>query len=231
MKNKSISIIMSERERWTGLMYLMAELFLLPSALRMVNSWLTRPFSESALNFVFFSINCAAAIFIFRHYLLNSVSEALGAFWESVQAVILGYVAYRICEDILFRLITYVNPGFQNVNDGSIAALAGQNFYLMAVGVVVLVPIAEECFYRGLIFGSLYKRNRILAYAISTAAFAAVHVAGYLGNYSPVTLLICYLQYLPAGLWLAWSYEKSGTVVVPMVIHGIVNYMGIRSVR
>ena len=35
--------------------------------------------------------------------------------------------------------------------------------------------------------------------------------------------MLSLVQYLPAGLILAWSYEKSQTLAAPIAIHTIIN--------
>ena len=42
---------------------------------------------------------------------------------------------------------------------------------------------------------------------------------------------MCFVQYLPAGLMLAWSYEKSNTIVTPILIHTVINAIAIYSMR
>ena len=66
---------------------------------------------------------------------------------------------------------------------------------------------------------------------ISAAVFAAVHVVGYLGSAQELTLVLAFIQYLPAGLVLGWAYEKSGTIFAPMMIHTVINAMGIWAMR
>jgi len=101
----------------------------------------------------------------------------------------------------------------------------------MFLGTVILVPSVEECLYRGLIFRNLYGNNKWAAYAVSIAAFAGIHILGYIGVYAPAQLLIAILQYLPAGIWLAWSYVKGNTIFVPIFIHAAVNFITINGFR
>ena len=72
-------------------------------------------------------------------------------------------------------LMSYLLPGFSNINDASISAMAKTNYTLMLIGVVFLVPLAEEMLYRGLIFRNLWQSSKAAAYLLSMAAFAAVH--------------------------------------------------------
>ena len=94
---------------------------------------------------------------------------------------------------------------------------------LTAISTIFLAPLSEECLFRGLMFGQTLKKSRLGAYALSAACFALIHVMGYLGTYTPLQLVLSLVQYLPAGLVLAWSYEKAGTIAVPILIHMIIN--------
>ena len=91
--------------------------------------------------------------------------------------------------------------------------------------------IVEELLYRGIFFGGLYNRNRIVAFVVSTLIFAVIHVTSYVGYYPPVTLLLCFLQYIPAGIALAWAWMKSGSIITPIVMHMIINAIGITAMR
>ena len=101
----------------------------------------------------------------------------------------------------------------------------------MVIGTVVLVPPAEECLFRGLIFRSLYKKSHWAAYILSILAFAVIHIIGYIGQYSPLELVMAFLQYLPAGLCLAWSCVRSETIYAPILIHAAINYITIHGLR
>ena len=104
-------------------------------------------------------------------------------------------------------------------------------YTLTAIGVVILVPLVEEVLYRGLIFRNLYRSSQTAAYLVSMAAFAAIHVLGYIGSESVTTLVLCFLQYLPAGLCLAWTYTKADNIFAPIVVHAIVNAVAIGALR
>ena len=85
--------------------------------------------------------------------------------------------------------------------------------------------------YRGLIFRELSQTSKAAAYLVSMAAFAAIHVLGYIGSEDLGRLVLCFIQYLPAGLCLAWTYTKADNIVAPMVVHAIVNAVAIGALR
>lgn len=217
----------SSRETLSGGLYMAFQLTILPSLLRWCNAQLETPVTLGELNFIFYLVNFIAVLLIFHEFLGASLSHALNHLGDLCQAVILGYVAYYACLTAVSWLVTKFYPGFSNYNDNAIAAMGQNNFFLMSVGTVVLVPMVEECFFRGLIFRNLYGKSHWAAYLVSMLAFACIHILGYLGQYTAIELVIALLQYLPAGLWLAWSYIKGGTIFAPILIHTAVNAVAI----
>lgn len=76
----------------------------------------------------------------------------------------------------------------------------------------VTAPVAEEIFYRGLLFGGLLRPLGLWpAAAISSLAFAASHG---LGVIIPISVL---------GVGLALVYWRTATIVAPIVTHMVVN--------
>lgn len=230
-KSRFLSISMTTTEVVWGFFYLAVEILVLPYLLALLNRYLPRSMSRAELNFTYFGINFISILLIFHDFLGKSLRQIKAHPAYFCQAVILGFVAYWASSTLLTRVMLHFVPGFTNLNDTSILEMAGGSFFLMAVGTVVLVPPVEECLFRGLIFRGLYGKSRWAAYLVSMAAFAFVHISGFIGSYSPLQLLLCFLQYLPAGLCLAWSYTKADTVFAPILIHAAVNAFGIWQAR
>ena len=231
MRNKSLSVAPTSQETVWGAIYMAFELLALPGLLNWFNRQMTYPLVDAELNFIYFLMNFLAILWIFRDYLGRSAAQVRRRPFDFIQAVILGAVAYFACVWAMEKLMRLAFPGFTNYNDKAIAALRQGNYFLTLIGTVILVPPVEECFFRGLIFRNLYGKSRVAAYVVSILAFAVIHIIGYIGAYSPLELLLAVLQYLPAGLWLAWAYTKSDTVFTPIVIHGLINYIGIYRLR
>ncbi len=231
MKHTPIGPAPSHQETLNGFGYLAFQLLLLPTILTWCNAQLSSPMNEAELNFVFYLMNFIAMLLIFHSYLEQNVSDALRHPIYLCQAVILGLAAYFASLFAVSTLVVLLVPGYSNYNDAAIAAMAGSNSFLMLIGTVVLVPPVEECFFRGLIFRNLYSKNKWAAYAVSMLSFACLHILGYIGLYSPAEILMAVLQYLPAGIWLAWAYTKSGTIFAPIAMHAAINYLTIRTLR
>jgi membrane protease YdiL (CAAX protease family) len=85
--------------------------------------------------------------------------------------------------------------------------------WLIVLAVVILAPLAEEVFFRGVVYNAwLREAGRRWAFFGSSALFAAVHLS--LVSLVPIFLL---------GLALAWVYERSRSLLAPIVMHATVN--------
>ena len=150
--------------------------------------------------------------------------------YHGAAAVVVGlFVAYLLVSQLFGRLIAWLKPDFFNANDQSVAAIAESHYIPTLICTVFLVPVAEECLHRGAVFGSLFQKNALLAYAVSTLVFSLVHINWMVGD--PMILFLSFLQYIPAGLCLAAAYHISGSITAPILIHMAVNAIGILALR
>lgn len=226
-----LSVTMSGKEILTGLIYLTIQLIVLPALLIFVNTSFGLPFSEVQINFIFFCIDFLCVTILFRRFLLASAKQAFANVSRCLRYAFIGLLLYWGGSMVVSMIILAVYPDFSNVNDQSIMALTEQNQMLMGIGTVLLVPVVEETLYRGVVFGGLYQRSPIAAFAVSTLVFSALHVVGYIGSFEPLHLCMCFLQYIPAGLALAFAYTKADTIWAPILMHMTINQIGILAMR
>ena len=83
--------------------------------------------------------------------------------------------------------------------------------YLLIGGVIG--PLAEEIFFRGILYGYLRRWGVYAAVTVSTLLFVLPHLGG--GNL-PVTQLV-------GGIVFALAYEKEKNLMVPITIHCLGN--------
>lgn len=228
---KRLSVTPNSSETAAGMGYLIFQLMFLGAVLYVVNSLLPKPMSWTQLNCAAFIINFICVLLIFRKFLWKNLQNAFGSIWNTLRWSAAGFGFYYLGNMVVSILIIAVNPSFSNVNDDSIGQMVQQSYALMTICTVLLVPIVEETLYRGLVFGTLYKKHPVLAYIISTAFFAAVHVVGYVDVLTPGALVLSFLQYVPAGLSLAWAYAQSDSIWASILIHMINNQLGILLAR
>ena len=228
---KHLSVSLTRDELLRGWVYLAFEFLFLPTILQLVSFSLFPGISDAEFNFLYYFVNFLATILIFHSFLSRNLGIAKGKFLQVVLYVLLGLVIYWTSNLVMSELTYRIMPDFYNVNDAGIAAMSQDAFLLMAIGTVLLVPVAEESLFRGLLFRGIYGKSRWAAYAVSALCFCLPHVSVYIGSYDLSLLAMCFIQYLPAGLMLAWSYERSNTILTPIIIHTIINAIGIYSMR
>ena len=225
------AVTISREEALWGFVYLLVELLALPAALRNLNGLLPTPLSESWLNFLYFVTNAFFVICIFHKTIQSSLAQAgkhMGLFLKTALG---GFGLYLLCTLAVGALLRTLAPDYANLNDGQVLLQLGSDFTIMAISAILLAPLAEELLHRGLVFGALYSVHPIAAYSISAAFFSLIHILGYIGQYTPLHLLLAFLQYLPAGLILARAYKKSGSIFCPIVIHTAINTLALLSLR
>ena len=228
---KKLSVTMSRKEMLAGLIYIAVQVLFLPVIIVVANMIFGSPFSEVQLNFIVFAIDFICVTVIFYRFLLGNLKTALANPMTVLKCIGLGFLLYWGGNIIVSMIISTLQPDFFNVNDASLSQLTKDNFALMAIGTVILVPVTEETLYRGVVFGNLYRKNPVLGFVVSVIVFALLHVIGYIGLYKPMHLLLCFLQYIPAGACLAFAYVKSDTIITPILMHMTINLLGVFAMR
>lgn len=226
-----LSIATTRQENILGYIYLAFSQILLSSLIAIVAYWLGYPLSLVSLNIIYFLVNFVSVVAIFHRFLGRSLQAAWKNIPKCLINVLIGFGIYYWGTILLGFLITRIDPNFANVNDQAVTGMVQENPIIMGLCTVCLVPVVEETLYRGLIFQQLQRKHRILAYIVSTAVFSSIHVVGFIGSAGWLTLLLCFMQYLPAGIALALAYERADTIVAPILIHMIINQIGMSAMR
>lgn len=222
---------LNKKEKLFGMGYWLFETFLLSLILRFFNSLLPAPLPNVEINFLFFLTNFIAVAVIFRKYLWEQVLLFLRRPWNVLCIAIPGLAVYWVLNVLMGQLLFALDPQFVSVNDVTIRIMVEDNYVLMFLSTVFLVPIGEECLFRGLLFRGVHDHNIPLAWILSIVMFSMAHISGYIGVYPMGTILLCFVQYLPAGLCLAGAYRLSGSLFAPIFIHMMVNLVAMLSLR
>ncbi|MCH7814493.1 MAG: CPBP family intramembrane metalloprotease [Planctomycetes bacterium] len=137
-----------------------------------------------------------------------------------LRGLILVPAALTLC-DVVYRLtemaIRLVAPGFEAPEHAAIDALrsGSEPVWVLWLGAVLIAPVAEEFFFRGLLqtlLGRLTGRPWV-AVAATAVGFGIAHA-----QQPQVIPTIAVL-----GVLLGVSYERSGSLVAPIVLHSIFN--------
>lgn len=220
-KSYSLGPGLSKAEQIAGFCYLPVYVALLGVALTWLNEKLGLHLTDLQINIAYFVINCVFTWIIFHNFLLRSFRSI--RFWDLVQALILGFVLYYVGNFLLSLLMGWLGVEIPQFNDEAVMDLAAQNETVMIVCAVVLAPMVEETLMRGLVFGTIRRKSRILAYIVSMLLFAAIHVWQFAFFHDWQQILLAAVAYLPAGIALGWTYEKSNTIWAPILLHMTIN--------
>lgn len=175
------------------------------------------------INQVFFLANFLITCILFRHFLADSLGEAVQNPGRLFKGILMGFCLYEIGQIAVGVLYGLFVPDLSAINDEGIEEIAGMNYGVMWAGAVLLAPLVEETLMRGLVFGGLRKKSRVLAYVVSMLVFSLIHVLGYAPDMGAAEFFLNLGLYLVPGIVLAVTYEYTGTVWGPIALHMVLN--------
>ncbi len=132
---------------------------------------------------------------------------------------VVAFLAINLGFSILIQLVANLTGGeLPTVQENLREATRDPRIGAVVVGSAVLVaPIAEELFFRGMLFQAL--RTRLGTWpgiGVSGFLFGAAHLFGSedLGG-----ALYTFVVLSAFGMFLAWALNRSGTIAVPILMH------------
>ncbi|MEX2446115.1 MAG: type II CAAX endopeptidase family protein [Dehalococcoidia bacterium] len=138
--------------------------------------------------------------------------------WDRVVQALLGAYGVLIAYTFGLQLVQqWTGRDLSQFAEGNSLPMPEQEAFLvwgvLGVAVVLAAPVAEELFFRGLVFRAVAGIWRVLpAVVISGVAFSLVHF-----NISVV------LPFAVIGMIFAWAYRASGSLWTPIAAHAIFN--------
>lgn len=226
---KKLPVTLNKNSFYQGLIYLLVQQLMLPQLLLSLLMMVNPNTTSAELNFTFFVINYVACLIIFRKFIQEEAEHALKSIGRVLLSAFVCYVAYNMMMNFVSTIIYMLEPDYSNLNDAYIDSMSQNQFAMMAVGTVLLVPPAEEFLFRGVLFNRLYQKKPIWGCILSICLFSLVHLLGYIGQYTPLQFFLAFLQYVPAGIALCGAYITSGTIFAPILLHTAINGLGMLS--
>lgn len=227
MNNKTLPISMTKGEKIAGAIYIPIYILFLGTIIYFALTLLDIEPDALNTNIVYYYVNFFFAVIAFHKYLTASLSDFAHRFGSCVMYTVIAFGLYLFLNIAMAMVITAAFGELSNPNNDYIGELYAQSSKVIVVGAVLLAPIVEECLFRGVIFGVLLPKNRVLAYLASFVVFSAIHVLAYAFESPDWMLLVNVLQYLPPTLAFCWLYEKSGNIFCPVLLHTIINAIAI----
>lgn len=115
----------------------------------------------------------------------------------------------------LVIVMSFVGIGTANSKTESLQSqMTFLNFTIGFISAAIISPIYEEIFYRGFLYRFFSSRYGILSgMVISSTIFTIVHIPTF--NTLPVNFV--------SGLVFSWVYQRTGSIIPSILIHGIFN--------
>jgi membrane protease YdiL (CAAX protease family) len=143
---------------------------------------------------------------------LESIGLSRSKILTGLMKGLIWSACFGVAAGVLFLVLTAAGINALDLLQGPGASSWQQMFILLLVGGVI-GPIAEEIFFRGIIFGLFRQWGAIAAIILSTLIFVVIHPAG---TNLPVTQLV-------GGIVFASAYERERNLMVPITIHCLGN--------
>ena len=211
------------KREWTrGLIAMCISMLIMPGLLAFIPG-----ITDAQLNFASFLSDGIIVMLFLRRFLGRNITAALDHPLRTLYLAALGYLANMAFSQMTAIVSYLLLPDYVNLNDQSIQSQLTSETTLVLLTTVVLAPIVEECFFRGLLFRGLYDRSPAAAWTASVVLFSVVHIAAFIGWYSPLALLVSFITYLPAGIVLCVTYQRSGNIIAPILTHVFINLMAV----
>ncbi|MDR2356702.1 MAG: CPBP family intramembrane metalloprotease [Oscillospiraceae bacterium] len=228
---RTFKLPMTVPERVTGIAYIPIHSFAIPLGLQI--AFTVAGFELKAVNLTLaaYSISFLFILITSFKFLKNSFSDLFDNFISAMQSVALGIVVYFIANMAVAVVLSQIMDSIVNPNSQEIINEARLNPDAMLVVSVLFAPIVEETMFRGALFGSIRKRARAAAYAVSAIVFALYHLWPYLIYDFHATSLLYTLQYIPASLVLAWCFERGGSIWASIALHALINLIASVSIK
>ena len=162
---------------------------------------------------------------IFTYKKLNFSVIIKGMIYLSSITMIYYIISFIFDNSFLFNFFKYFNDvltGKKNITVYDILVLEKlqrPRFEpFMLIGTVIIGPIFEEIFYRGLLYNKLKEiSNAFIGVLISSILFALLHIPKYGFGINTFFLFL-------VGILLAYCYEKTDNIYVPILVHSINNF-------
>lgn len=215
---------MSKPQRIAGYIYLPLHVAIIPLLVGMLSYYSLGTIDDVTANVIYYAIGLVFCLVAMWKYLRTAFDILIDNLSKNLIMLFFAYFSYLMLSYIASAVVLLIFSGAaSNPNNEMISEMAGESSGVTIGLVVFIAPIVEEILFRGVLFGSIRRKNRVWAYIVSIVVFSLYHVWQYALVYQDATMLIIALQYIPAAYALAWSYERTNCIWIPIFVHMMIN--------
>lgn len=224
--SKGFACPMAKTELLPGLIYIPVHIMVLDFLVPLVMEKVAPMAGFAWSNLVYFSVSLLFILAVMHSWLIKSFSDLIERRMAALTALVAGYFGYYLLTWLL-RVVLWVagQNGFPPLT--GILTQMPLNAGVLPIVTILLAPVVEETLFRGVVFGSLRRKNRLLAYVVAFLVFGVYCMwESLLGGLS-WGLLWKFLSCLPASLVLCWCYETGGSIWASVLLHMLLNVLSV----
>ena len=227
MAKKKSASYMTSGEKIAGTILFAVYLVVLPFVtdplFRFVGRLLDTTISATVQSVIYYYVLFAVTLIVFHKFVARTSRNFADNLGVACRNMLLGLIALYGLNELVYRLSSLVISNRTNLNDTTISAQIQDAPRVTLLIIVFLAPFIEEVLFRGLVFGNLKSKSRVVAYLVSCLLFALLHVWQFAVVQQDITYFLLMVQYLVPGAVLAWAYESSGTLWTSIGLHAVAN--------
>lgn len=231
MAKRKAATYMTAGEQIAGVVFFVIYLLVLPFAtapmFQLAGRLLGVVISAAMQNIIYYYVLFAVTIIIFHGFLGRTSRHFADNLGDSCKTLVIGLIGLYGLNELVYRLTNLVFTNHTNLNDTTISAQIDDAPHMTLLIVIFLAPFVEEVLFRGLVFGNLKSKSRVVAYLVNCLLFALLHVWQFAVVNQDMTYFLLMVQYLVPGLVLAWAYEHSGTLWTSIGLHAVANALSV----
>ncbi len=231
MAKKAATTHMEPYERLAGTIFFLVYLLVMPlladKLFALAQTLLGVRLGATQQNEIYHYVLFGVTLLIFHRFLALTTSRFFDNLNHSLTTLFLSLLVFYGANELSYRVCRLFFHTRVNLNDTAIAAQVGSAPRPTLLIAVLIAPFVEEVLFRGLVFGCLKEKSRVVAYALSALLFAFLYVWALARASWTVESFVLLAQYLIPGLVFAWAFDRSGTLWASILLHAIVNALAL----
>ena len=178
-------------------------------------------FITNNLTFFTYAIVFLLAIILFPTQIFN----AFGKMRKAQFTLLFSVGAITFAAEVLAGILVSIF-NIDNLNQSGIDSARMCNTFLLNLTIILLAPVSEEIMYRLCLF-SLFPSHKAIAYIVSIALFAFMHVWNFVIIDGNITQIFTTLPYIALGAGLCFLFDKTDNIGIPIMLHMIINTISV----
>lgn len=211
-----------------GLIYLPIHVFVLPLLLSVVQITLLPELTAIQGNLLYYGISAVVLLPLFWKMLRREFDPLFDRPFHCLGTFVTGYGLWFVLALAVSAVMTLLGMVEDTPNDMAVDDLVKEGYNATLLMSVIAAPILEEILFRGVLFQSIRKKHRVLAYVVNIFVFGLIHVWQYALIYGDWSYLLYIINYAHITFVLTWVYEHSGSLWTAIFFHASNNFLALQ---